>query len=78
MLNMQVTKLLNDIERILKRNKQSVADLARDIGRDYHQVYYWIKVRQFNPQADGLLALMKWREDNRQNLLRSRSAGRRK
>lgn len=74
-MNTQVKKLLDDIERILKRNSQTVADLARDIGRDYHQVYYWIKVRRFNPQADGLLALMKWREDNKQNLLRTRSAG---
>lgn len=74
-MNTQVKSLLNDIERILRRNGQTIADLARDIGKDYHQVYYWIKVRRFNPQADGLLALMKWRDEHKQILLRSQRAG---
>jgi hypothetical protein len=72
-LNKTVTKLLNDIQRILKRNKQTVADLARDLGRDYHQVYYWVEVRRFNPQADGLLALMKWRDEHKQNKIRKKN-----
>jgi hypothetical protein len=74
-MNTQVTRLLNEIERILRNRGLTVADLARDIGKDYHQVYYWIKVRRFNPQADGLLALMKWRDERRHILLRPRSAG---
>jgi transposase-like protein len=58
----QVTKLLDEILAILKRDGKTIADLAKDLDRNYHQVYDWIRRRQFNPQADGLLSLMAWRD----------------
>jgi len=61
MLNKEVKKLLDEIERILRRNGWTIADLARDLGRSYHQTYQWVVVRRFNPQAQGLLALQAWR-----------------
>lgn len=73
-MNAQVEGLLNDIERILKVQQQTVADLARDIDKNYHQVYQWLKVRRFNPQAEGLLILQRWRDERRHVLLRPRSA----
>ena len=48
-----VTKLLDEIERILKRDGSTVADLARDIGRSYHQTFMWVRSRRFNPRADA-------------------------
>ena len=59
-----MTVLLNEIEGILKRDKKTVSDVARDIGRDYHQVYGWLRVRRFNPGATGLMLLMQWRNKN--------------
>ena len=74
-MNAQVKELLNDIERILEKQKLTVADLARDIDRNYHQVYQWLKVRRFNPQAEGLLLLQRWRDERRHVLLRPQGAG---
>ena len=55
-----VTLLMDKIEKTLKRNKKTVADLAREIGRDYHQVYFWVKVRRFKPRGDATLMLKQW------------------
>lgn len=49
-----------DRQSILYR-PATIADLAKDIGRDYHQVYGWLRVRRFNPGATGLMLLMQWR-----------------
>jgi len=59
-----VRRLLKDIEAILERDNKTIADLAKDIGRGYHQVYSWLRVRRFNPNASGLMLLMQWRNDN--------------
>lgn len=61
MIKPTVTKLLDEIVMILARDGKTIADLAKDIGKDYHQVYDWIKRRKFNPQADALMELMAWR-----------------
>jgi hypothetical protein len=61
-LKNQVTKLLNEILAILKRDGKTVADLASDMDRNYNQVYDWVVRRQFNPQASGLLLLQGWRD----------------
>jgi hypothetical protein len=58
----EVTKLLDDIQRILKKQKRTIADLARDLGRDYNQVYQWLEVRRFDPSAEATLSLMEWRD----------------
>jgi hypothetical protein len=60
----EVTKLLDDILRILKKQKRTIADLARDLGRDYNQVYHWLKVRRFDPSAEVTLQLKSWRDTN--------------
>jgi len=57
-----VKEILDDIERILKRDGKTVADLAKDLDRNYNQVYDWIVVRKFNPRAEPLMALMAWRD----------------
>jgi hypothetical protein len=62
----EVTGLLDDILRILKKQKRTIADLARDLGKDYNQVYQWLKVRRFNPGALAILKLKEWRD--RENL----------
>jgi transcriptional regulator with XRE-family HTH domain len=62
MVNPQVAKLFDEIQRILKRDGKTIADLARDIGFSYHQTYQWVEQRRFNPQAKGLLALQGWRD----------------
>ena len=74
-MNTQVEKLLDDIKRILKVTKRTTADLARDLDKNYHQVYQWLEVRRFSPQAEGLLKLQAWRDENRNYLLRPRRAG---
>jgi hypothetical protein len=58
----EVTKLLDEIERILKNQKRTVADLARDLDKNYNQVYHWIKVRRFNPSAEATMKLKLWRD----------------
>jgi hypothetical protein len=57
-----VTKLLDDIERILKRDGKTIADLAKDIKRSYHQTYLWVRARRFNPRAEPLISLQLWRD----------------
>lgn len=57
-----VTTLLDDIVMILELRKWTIAKLADDLGRDYHQTYDWIVRRQFNPQAEALMSLMAWRD----------------
>ena len=69
-----VKKLLDDILRVLKRQKRTIADLARDLDRDYHQVYDWFVRRQFNPQADALMELMNWFEKNKNISVRGKRA----
>jgi transposase-like protein len=56
-----VKKLFDDIERILKRDGKTVADLAKDLGRNYNQVYDWVVLRKFNPRAGPLMELQGWR-----------------
>jgi len=58
----EVTGLLDDILRILKKEKKTVADLARELGRDYHQVYHWMVVRRYNPSGTAILELKSWRD----------------
>lgn len=69
-----VTKLLDGILKVLKLQKRTIADLARDLDRDYHQVYDWFVRRQFNPQAEALMELMAWYEKNKIILVRSKRA----
>jgi hypothetical protein len=69
-----VKKLLDDIQRVLKREKRTIADLSRDLDRDYHQVYDWFVRRQFNPQADALMELMAWYDKHKIILVRSKRA----
>ena len=57
-----ITKLLDDIDKILKRDGKTCADIARDIGKDYHRVYLWVKTRKFKPRADGIILLQQWRD----------------
>ena len=59
-----VTKLLDEIEKILDRTGQTCADISRDIHRDYHRVYAWVKVRKFKPSGEGVLLLQQWRDKN--------------
>jgi hypothetical protein len=59
-----VTKLLDDILHILKKTKRTIADLARDLDKDYTQVYHWVKVRRFNPSGQAILKLKQWRDIN--------------
>lgn len=54
--------LLDDIERILKRDGLTPADLAKDMGRSYNQLYDWIVLRKFSPRAKPLLELQAWRD----------------
>jgi hypothetical protein len=73
-----VTKLLDNILKVLKRQKRTIADLARELpqvevdgvmkDRDYHQVYDWFVRRQFNPQAEALMDLMGWYEKNKSKI----------
>lgn len=56
----EITALLDEIERVLKRDKRSVADLAKDIGRNYYHVYDWVCRRRFNPGPQGLKLLQEW------------------
>lgn len=58
----EVTRLLDDILRILKKQKRTIADLARDLGRDYNQVYHWLVVRRFNPSGTAVMELKSWRD----------------
>lgn len=70
-----VTRLLDDILKVLERDGKTIADLARELpkvevdgklkNRDYHQVYDWFVRRQFNPQAEALMGLMGWYEKNK-------------
>jgi hypothetical protein len=66
-----VTKLLDNIQAVLKRQGRTLADLARELpgpkggNRDYHQVYDWFVRRQFNPQGDAIMELMAWYEKNK-------------
>jgi len=60
----EVAKLLDDIIRILKKQKRTTADLARELGRDYNQVYQWLHVRRFDPSAEVTLQLKQWRDYN--------------
>jgi transposase-like protein len=60
----EVERILDDIVMILDHQGKTVADLARDLNRDYHQVYDWIKIRKFNPQAQALFQLINWRHKN--------------
>lgn len=64
-----VTKLLDDILRILKKTNRTIADLARDIGKDYNQTYHWVVVRRFNPGGLAVLKLKAWRDENSLALL---------
>ena len=57
----EVTGLLDDIQKILKKQKLTIADLARDLGRDYNQVYHWLVVRRFNPSGTAIMELQTWR-----------------
>lgn len=59
-----VTVLLDDILRILKKQKRSIADLARDMNRNYNQCYHWLKVRRFKPSGPAILKLKEWRDIN--------------
>jgi hypothetical protein len=56
----EITKLLDEVRSVLKRDKRSVADLARDISRNYHHVYDWVCRRRFNPRPEGLKLLHEW------------------
>jgi hypothetical protein len=76
-----VTKLLDSIQKVLKRDGKTLADLARELvsdefpnGRDYHQVYDWFVRRQFNPQAEALMQLMGWYEKNKISVRGKRAA----
>ena len=60
MKRMTVTALLDEIQRVLKRDNRSVADLAKDLGRDYHHVYDWVCRRRFDPGPVGLKLLTEW------------------
>ena len=60
-----ITKLMDDIEKILKRDHKSIADLARELNLSYHQVYDWVKRRHFAPRADRVIQLQQWRDLNR-------------
>jgi len=60
-----VAWLLDEIETILKRDRKTIADLAREIGYNYHQVYAWIRVRRHSPASRGLMRLMRWLDENR-------------
>jgi hypothetical protein len=60
----QVKTLLDDIERILKRQGKTIADLARDLGKNYNQVYHWIRLRRFDPGGQAILRLKQWRDVN--------------
>jgi len=62
LMKTEVTKLLDDIMRILKKQKRSIADLARDLDRNYNQVYHWVVVRRFNPSGTAILELKQWRD----------------
>jgi len=55
-----VTKLLDRIMSILDRDGKTIGDLAREIGKSYHQTYYWVKVRRFKPGGDAVLLLKQW------------------
>lgn len=57
-----VKQMFDDIERILGRDGLTAADVARDLGRNYNQVYEWVVVRKFNPRADALFQLQAWRD----------------
>lgn len=57
-----VKQMFDDIERILKRDGKTVADLAKDLGRSYNQVYDWVVLRKFNPRARPLIDLQAWRD----------------
>jgi hypothetical protein len=60
--NAKVQELLNQVQYILNRDCKTYADLARDIGRSYHQTYAWMKVRRFNPGGTGVMLLQEWRD----------------
>jgi len=60
----EVKGLLDDIQRILKKQKRTIADLARDLDKDYNQVYHWVVVRRFNPGGQAILKLKTWRDVN--------------
>jgi hypothetical protein len=57
-----ITMLLDQIEDMLAMRGATIADLAREIGRNYHQVYKWVHLREFNPSATGLMLLQDWRD----------------
>jgi transposase-like protein len=58
----EIAILFDDIERILSRDGKTIADLAKDLGRNYNQVYDWVKLRKFNPRAGALIQLQNWRD----------------
>lgn len=58
----EVTGLLDDILRILKKQKRTIADLARDLDKNYNQVYHWMVVRRFKPRGEVILKLKAWRD----------------
>jgi len=58
-----VTKLLDEVESILRRTNRTISDLAKDIGRSYHQTYLWVRARRFNPRADALMKIQQWRNE---------------
>ena len=73
-LDRSVRKLLNEILAILDRDKKTIADLAREIDRSYHQTYAWLVVRRFHPSSVGLMILRNWRDQNVVTLDSSRSS----
>lgn len=70
-----VTKLLDEIMAILDRDGRTVADLAKDLGRDYNHVYDWMVRRKFNPSSDALMELMNWRDKHKPAAAASAATG---
>jgi hypothetical protein len=57
----QVTKLLDDIQRILHRDGKTIGDLARDLKRSYHQVWDWVSLRRNAPRSEVVMQLIDWK-----------------
>lgn len=58
----RLTKLLNDIEILRKRNGITVKQVAAGIGKpdNENQVYNWLVERSHEPKGEIVLALQEW------------------
>lgn len=47
-----LTKLLDEVEAVMKSRGEDIGDLRRFLKKPYAQVYDWIKTRRYTPNGE--------------------------